>query len=539
MPYDAAVQARTAIVLAYLASIALLTAAVAVSTDRATADRLGKAMQREAMAYAQAAALQVDLAAHARAAQSRSWTDPDYESVEARLRALRDAWRTAGVPVRFVFTLVPDRAARSGMAYVVDAEEKGPEKSKPGEEIRFFEREGEPIDWRRPSAFAYSDAYGTFFSGFAPVHGEGDSLALVVGIDLDSEAVAREATAAGIAAAWPVAAAGAAMLVAFGLFVRRALAPVAALEALARRSSEGRRGSAPRSIAGEIEGTLESLRTSIERAAQDARHTADACGRIGSRLSERTAEARSVSERCDESARRMRAAAERARSIAGDARESEEAARTAADCGANALGEVAHIDTGVQAVIVRGRDLAEHLEEMRRRAATVDAALEAMVLVANRSSVLSLNAEIEASQAGEAGRGFAVVAREIRRLAEQAAQNSLEIERNVRALHDAVEAGRRATAEFANAANEASARSARLSTAMADGIQRIQAIAPGVHALGERGDALRREAEDAAEAMRVAHDSAAAVAAFLEQAQPVLEELRKVSERTAQAGGGG
>ena len=84
-----------------------------------------------------------------------------------------------------------------------------------------------------------------------------------------------------------------------------------------------------------------------------------------------------------------------------------------------------------------------------------------------------------------------------------------------------------------------SARSARLSTAMADGIQRIQAIAPGVHALGERGDALRREAEDAAEGMRVAHDSAAAVAAFLEQAQPVLEELRKVSERTAQAGGGG
>jgi methyl-accepting chemotaxis protein len=246
-----------------------------------------------------------------------------------------------------------------------------------------------------------------------------------------------------------------------------------------------------------------------------------------------------VAERCEESSRRMRSAAERARSIAADARESEESARGAADYGANALGEVAHIDAGVQAVIVRGRDLSEHLEEMRRRAATVDAALEAMVVVANRSSVLSLNAEIEASQAGEAGRGFAVVAREIRRLAEQAAQNSLEIERNVRALHDAVEAGRRATTEFGNAANEASARSARLSAAMAEGIQRIQAIAPGVHALGERGDALRREAEEAAEAMRAAHDSAASVAAFLEQARPVLEELRTLSERNAQAAAGG
>lgn len=532
------VQARTSIVLAYLASLALLTAAVAVSTDRVTADRLGRAMQREAIAYAQAAALQVDRAAHARAVAARSWNDADYRAIEARLRALRDAWHASGVPVRFVFTIAPDRAARSGMAYVVDAAEEGPDKSKPGEEMRFFERDGEPIDWHRPTAFAYTDAYGSFFSGFAPVHGEGDSIEFVVGIDLDAAAVEREATAAGLAAAWPVAAAGVVLLVAFGILVRRTLAPVTALEALARRTAARFPGGEDRSLAGTIDASLSSLRASLDAAAQGARHTAESCSRIASRLAERTVEARAVAERCEESSRRMRGAAERARSIAGDARESEEAARTAADCGANALGEVAHIDTGVQAVIVRGRDLAEHLEEMRRRAATVDAALEAMVLVANRSSVLSLNAEIEASQAGEAGRGFAVVAREIRRLAEQAAQNSLEIERNVRALHDAVEAGRRATAEFANAANEASARSARLSTAMADGIQRIQAIAPGVHALGERGDALRREAEEAAEAMRVAHDSAAAVAAFLEQAHPVLEELRAAAERGARAAGG-
>ena len=537
MPYDARVKARTAIVLAYLASLALLTAAVAVSTDRVTADRLGKAMQREAIAYAQAAALQVDLAAHARAEDARSWADPDYAAIEARLRTLRDAWRDSGVPVRFVFTIAPDRAARSGMAYVVDAAEEGPDKSKPGEEMRFFEREGEPIDWNRPTAFSYTDAYGSFFSGFAPVHA-GGALEFVVGIDLDAAAVEREASAAGIAAAWPVGAAGFVLLVAFGLLVRRALAPVTELETIARRAATEGAGSAGRTLAESLDSSLASLRASLDAAAQGSRQTAESCARIASRIAERTAESRSVAERCEESSRRMRAAAERARSIAGDARETEDAARMAADCGANALGEVAHIDAGVQAVIVRGRDLSEHLEEMRARAATVDAALEAMVLVANRSSVLSLNAEIEASQAGEAGRGFAVVAREIRRLAEQAAQNSLEIERNVRALHDAVEAGRRATTEFGNAANEASARSARLSAAMAEGIQRIQSIAPGVHALGERGDALRREAEEAAEAMRAAHDSAAAVSAFLEQARPVLDELRTLAERGARAAGG-
>jgi methyl-accepting chemotaxis protein len=533
------VQARTAIVLASLASLALLTAAVAVSTDRVTADRLGRAMKREAIAYAQAASLQVDRAMHARATQARSWSDPDYRAIETELRALRDAWRASGVPVRFVFTVTPDRGARSGMAYVVDAAEEGPDKSKPGEEMRFFERDGDPVDWHRPTAFAYTDAYGSFFSGFAPVHGEDDTVEFVVGIDLDATAVEREATAAGLAAVWPVAASGLVLVAVFGVLVQRALAPVTALEAIARRAAGAAAGSGAQTLPESLEASLASLRTSLDRASQGARHAAESCGKVASRLAERTPEARMVAERCEESSRRMRSAAERARSIAADARESEESARGAADCGANALGEVAHIDAGVQAVIVRGRDLSEHLEEMRRRAATVDAALEAMVVVANRSSVLSLNAEIEASQAGEAGRGFAVVAREIRRLAEQAAQNSLEIERNVRALHDAVEAGRRATTEFGNAANEASARSARLSAAMAEGIQRIQAIAPGVHALGERGDALRREAEEAAEAMRAAHDSAASVAAFLEQARPVLEELRTLSERNAQAAAGG
>ncbi len=65
---------------------------------------------------------------------------------------------------------------------------------------------------------------------------------------------------------------------------------------------------------------------------------------------------------------------------------------------------------------------------------------EVITSIANRTSLLSLNASIEAARAGESGRGFAVVADEIRKLSESAGQSASEIAKLVHEIQsDTVE----------------------------------------------------------------------------------------------------
>lgn len=78
---------------------------------------------------------------------------------------------------------------------------------------------------------------------------------------------------------------------------------------------------------------------------------------------------------------------------------------------------------------------------IRDKSDSINAIVTTITKVADQTNLLSINAAIEAEKAGEYGRGFLVVAREIRRLADQTAVATLDIENMVRLMQDAVSAG--------------------------------------------------------------------------------------------------
>ena len=85
--------------------------------------------------------------------------------------------------------------------------------------------------------------------------------------------------------------------------------------------------------------------------------------------------------------------------------------------------------------------ISQRLSTINEKARDITGVITTITKVADQTNLLSVNAAIEAEKAGESGRGFLVVAREIRRLADQTASATLDIEQTVHQMQGAVSAG--------------------------------------------------------------------------------------------------
>ncbi len=102
------------------------------------------------------------------------------------------------------------------------------------------------------------------------------------------------------------------------------------------------------------------------------------------------------------------------------------------------------------------------------------------LVIAIGGTSLSLNAVIEAEKAGEYGRGFTVVAREIRRLADQTASATLDIEQMVKDMQSAVASGVMEMDKFIAEVRQSAEDVSTISSQLSQVIEHVRTLTPNI-----------------------------------------------------------
>ncbi|CAG36625.1 related to methyl-accepting chemotaxis protein (TlpB) [Desulfotalea psychrophila LSv54] len=90
-----------------------------------------------------------------------------------------------------------------------------------------------------------------------------------------------------------------------------------------------------------------------------------------------------------------------------------------------------------QQAVDRSQQASQRVNELGTAAAEITRVTEVITEISEQTNLLALNATIEAARAGEAGKGFAVVANEIKDLAKQTANATLDIKKKIDGIQQA------------------------------------------------------------------------------------------------------
>ena len=201
-----------------------------------------------------------------------------------------------------------------------------------------------------------------------------------------------------------------------------------------------------------------------------------------------------------------------------------------ATAAANSHTGLARMEASMQQMEGATRTIAERLTAIQQRANDITSVVTTITKVADQTNLLSLNAAIEAEKAGEYGRGFAVVAREIRRLADQTAVATLDIERIVNEMRASVSAGVTGMEQFAHEVQQGVEQVRVVGTQLGEIIARVQALTPRFDTVNQGMHAQAQGAQQISEAMGQLRETVQQTAESLYDSTSVIEQLNLAAQ---------
>ena len=203
---------------------------------------------------------------------------------------------------------------------------------------------------------------------------------------------------------------------------------------------------------------------------------------------------------------------------------------TLANAGQSSLGEM---EGAMRTLADATHSISTRLGLINEKANTIGSVTTTITKIADQTNLLSLNASIEAEKAGEYGLGFAVLAREIRRLADQTAVATLDIEEMVREMQNSVTGGVMEMDKFSEQVNRSVADTHEISHRFGEIIQQIQTLLPQfdtVHEGMRAQSAGAREIRDAmvtlTESVRISAQALDATTTATHRLESAIDELR-------------
>ncbi len=171
--------------------------------------------------------------------------------------------------------------------------------------------------------------------------------------------------------------------------------------------------------------------------------------------------------------------------------------------------------------------ISARLAAIREKAADISGVVTTITKVADQTNLLSVNAAIEAEKAGEQGLGFLVLAREIRRLADQTAVATLDIEQMVRHMQSAVTAGVMEMDRFAEEVRRGVASVEQIGGQMGQIIGQVQTLSERFDSVNHGMRSQSQGARQISEAMSQLTDGARQSATSLREFNAATAHLRE------------
>ena len=188
-----------------------------------------------------------------------------------------------------------------------------------------------------------------------------------------------------------------------------------------------------------------------------------------------------------------------------------------------------HMEETMRRVIDAAGSINARLVVLSEKAGNISQVVTTITKVADQTNLLSLNAAIEAEKAGEYGRGFAVVATEIRRLADQTAVATYDIEQMVKEIQSAVAAGVMGMDKFSEEVRRGMQDVQQVGGQLSQVIQQVQALAPRVESVNEGMQAQASGAEQITQALTQLSEAAQQTVDSLRQSGLAIDELNAVA----------